>query len=539
MTSWRIMHGDCAELMAAMPEGSVDAIVTDPPYGLGFMGKDWDSPGGTGNFPMRQARDARTFQGWCESWGREALRVLRPGGYLLAFGGTRTYHRLVSGLEDAGFEIRDNIAWSHMAEVFCRCDSLPYSHNGDDELRRVRPGVSDLAEATPSSEGTDVLAPVQRQAPGSRVGDTRTQGPCELDGSEPRVSEGEDDGRAQPGVEGRRHPHEEGGELSADPLRSGARLGAADGPQGRVHHGASAADGAEGRAAPGAVGGGTSHRPRRDEQRADEPRALAVEWIPQGGGAWPGCPRCGKPLAPPFFGGPLAWYFGSGFPKHPSCLKPAHEPIVLARKASRYSEPLQIDAARIATDEIGAPRDDRKRDGAPDWRMPGGTSGDGASSELGRWPANVALDPEAAAMLDEQSGDLGVSAGGSRGASTSWEGGAVGAIDAPQGFGDSGGASRFFYVAKPDTAERNVGLDGRNPHPTVKPVELMRWLCRLVTPPGGTVLDPFTGSGTTGIAAMREGFSFIGIEQDAAYVEVARARIIGDAPLLNTAAEAA
>jgi DNA modification methylase len=106
--------------------------------------------------------------------------------------------------------------------------------------------------------------------------------------------------------------------------------------------------------------------------------------------------------------------------------------------------------------------------------------------------------------------------------------------------GDSGGASRFFYVAKADSAERSLGLHGqRNPHPTVKPVALMRWLCRLVTPPGGIVLDPFVGSGTTGIAALREGFSFVGIEREAEYVAIARARIIGDAPLLNTHAEAA
>lgn len=146
-------------------------------------------------------------------------------------------------------------------------------------------------------------------------------------------------------------------------------------------------------------------------------------------------------------------------------------------------------------------------------------------------------------MLDEQSGTL-TSGGGPlnrnadkfRGTYGEFKGG-----DEPADvlYGDSGGAARFFYVAKPDKAERSVGLHGRNPHPTVKPVDLMRWLCCLVTPEGGTVLDPFTGSGTTGIAAMREGFSFVGIEQDADYAQVARARIVGDAPLINGALEEA
>lgn len=389
--SWRLEHGDCVDVMAAMPEASVDAIVCDPPYGLGFMGKDWDSPGGLGDFPMRrttaantvntgasrqggrqragedwhkrQLRDARTYQTWCEAWASEALRVLRPGGYMLAMGGSRTYHRLASGIEDAGFEVRD-----------------------------------------------------------------------------------------------------------------------------------------------------------------------MVEWL-----------------------------YGSGFPKHPSCLKPAHEPVALARKSARYSEPLQIDAARIHTEGSEAKPYTVKRlkPGATlektggNWRSEDGEEQsweagrefEGETKD-GRWPANVVLDPEAAAMLDEQTGTLQSGSGPlNRNADkfrTTYGEFKGGDEPADALYGDSGGASRFFYVAKPDGAERNVGLHGqRNPHPTVKPVELMRWLCRLITPKGGTVLDPFAGSGTTGIAALRESFSFIGIDQDSDYVDVARARILGDAPLLNSASEAA
>lgn len=369
-STWRLIEGDCIEQMAALEEGCIDAVVCDPPYGLEFMGKGWDKLGavveattdtpdfyGKGNPPfggggqrVRYGASAKSMQDWHEAWSREALRVLRPGGYLLAFGGTRTYHRLAAGLEDAGFEIRDTIAW----------------------------------------------------------------------------------------------------------------------------------------------------------------------------------------------------LYGSGFPKHASCLKPAHEPVVLARKAAPIATPLNIDTCRIG-DEV---RVERPNSMAP---MHGNRFGDPTVTEhretldertyVGRWPANVALDEVAAAMLDEQTGTLKSGSGPlNRNADkfcTTYGEFKGGDEPADALYGDEGGASRFLYVAKPDQAERNVGLDGRNPHPTVKPMALMRWLCRLVTPSSGTVLDPFTGSGTTGIAALREGYSFVGIEQDAEYVQVARARIIGDAPLLNTNAEAA
>jgi DNA modification methylase len=383
-TSWRIIEGDCIEAMAAMDKHSVDAVVCDPPYGLGFMGKDWDSPGGTGDFPMRrtteantvntgasrqggrqrasedwhkrQLRDARSYQAWCEAWGAEALRLLRPGGYLLAMGGTRTYHRLASGLEDAGFEVRD-----------------------------------------------------------------------------------------------------------------------------------------------------------------------MVEWL-----------------------------YGSGFPKHDSCLKPAHEPCMVGRKASRYSKPLNVDGCRIEASgrparEVAPLRDDVEYHPTSLAGRVDGTLGSSkavGTTDTGRWPANVVLDPEAAAMLDEQTGTLASNSGEPFTRNTDKHRNTYGAFAGRRAeagyYGDSGGASRFFYVAKADTAERNIGLHGeRNLHPTVKPVALMRWLIRLVTPKGGTVLDPFTGSGTTAMAALREGFSFVGVEREAEYVAVARARIIGDAPLLNSVAEAA
>lgn len=396
-----ILEGDCLEVMAGMEPGTVDAVVTDPPYALAFMGKSWD------RHPSPAA-----FQSWCQAWAAEALRVLKPGGHLLAFGGTRTCHRLTCGIEDAGFEIRDTIAWLYGS-------GFPKSH--------------------------DVSKAIDRAA-----------------GAEPVVT----------------GPH---------PTNACA-------------------------------GGDTD----------------AARW--QGWG---------------------------------TALKPAHEPVVVARKplvgtvAANVQQhgtgALNIDAARIA----GAKPDTGRGAGGKNGRYgPIGTPGEVVpvpDDGRGRWPANVALDPEAAAMLDEQSGDR---PGGNYPTSRSAAQATGFGIGQPteggaRAMGDTGGASRFFYVAKASSRERNAGLDGfaareardifgdglsgarphtsddyvwqrkgaRNPHPTVKPVALMRWLVRLVTPPGGLVLDPFAGSGTTGVACVLEGFDFAGVEREPEYAAIARARI--------------
>jgi len=262
-----------------------------------------------------------------------------------------------------------------------------------------------------------------------------------------------------------------------------------------------------------------------------------------------------------------------------TALKPAWEPVIVARKplvgtVARNVETfgtgaLNVDGCRI--EASGRPA--RESKSGPSVNAFGdGLSGSRAvgTTDLGRWPANVVLDEGAARALDEQTGDLGKSSGTQRTTSASWLGSRTKSEDKAIGFGDSGGASRFFYVAKASRSEREAGLreaglreaglreaglreaglreaetqrygeqgqgpdpkqtprepvKQRNTHPTVKPVALMRWLCRLVTPPGGIVLDPFCGSGTTGVAAVREGFRFVGIEREAEYVEIARARV--------------
>jgi len=248
-----------------------------------------------------------------------------------------------------------------------------------------------------------------------------------------------------------------------------------------------------------------------------------------------------------------------------TALKPAWEPIILARKpltgtvaanVTQYGTgAINVDGCRIGTDAVQINRWD---DGAKPF---GGGAGHAytPSQSTGRWPANVLLDEDAAGMLDEQAGERGAQGKASgptliEGSTSHSRGKFNGVADTPF-YGDAGGPSRFFYTAKVSRKEREAGLDGmptkvqklpgkstgynpitgevthgytgeaRNHHPTVKPIALMRWLCRLVTPPGGLILDPFNGSGSTGCAAVLEGFRYLGCELEAEYVEIARRRI--------------
>jgi DNA modification methylase len=554
-TSWSIIQDDCIEAMRAMPAVSVDAIVTDPPYGLGFMGKAWD------DLPPSI------------EWAAECLRVLKPGGHLLAFGGTRTYHRLACAIEDAGFEIRDTLCWLQGAGFpkslnidrdtrFCHCTAVPYSHARNPDLHGMRDAVYATSESCCEGQAAELLAPVQRSAERSGVGDARSQGASGLDGCEPCELQGKDDRSAQSGMEGRRDLQAPARQPCGSEVRTLPDVGAANGPQGRLRDGAPPPDGADSRASADANGGSASSRPQSAEQPPIEPGAVANEPGAQDGGAWPLCSGCGKPHIPSGLG---------------TALKPAHEPIVVARKPlngtvaanvlAHGTGAINVDGCRIETDWTTDPTrrgwqgTRRPDDGfVPDSLgvLPHAPRSHTPDTAPGRWPANVVLDETAAAMLDAQTGSLPggtprTDAHGATGSGVTFVAG-----HGHNGFGDQGGgASRFLYVAKASSAERNAGLDGfeertkrilnggipsavnsdprgmsgggdrqaRNVHPTVKPIALMRWLVRLVTPPGGTVLDPFAGSGTTGAAAMLEGFDFVGIEREAEYVAIAEARI--------------
>ena len=294
----RLLHGDCLEVLRTLPDCSVDAVVTDPPYGLSFMGKRWDY-------------DVPSVEIWAE-----CLRVLKPGGHLLAFAGTRTQHRMAVRIEDAGFEIRDMIAWVYGS-------GFPKSHNLKDDWQgwgtALKPALEPITVARKPLVGT-VAENVLMHGTGA----------FNIDGC--RVRDGSETGGEKP-----------------------------------VY--------------------AANHR-------------NAVYGSGMGGGAW--------------------------------------------------------------------------------------------AQTNGRWPANLIHDGSDEVV--ELTGD----------------------------------AARFFYCAKASKADR--GND--NKHPTVKPTELMRYLCRLVTPPGGIVLDPFMGSGSTGKAAALEGFDFIGIEREAEYLAIAEARIEGARKLL-------
>jgi site-specific DNA-methyltransferase (adenine-specific) len=374
--TYTVHIGNNLDILPTLPDNSVDSIVTDPPYELGFMGKKWDSSG-----------IAYSVELW-----RECLRVLKPGGHLLSFGGTRTWHRVAVGIEDAGFEVRDSIAWMYGS-------GFPKSLN------------------------------------------------------------------------------------------------------------------------------------------------LKDEW--QGWG---------------------------------TALKPAFEPIVVARKPligtvaenvlTHGTGALNIDGSRIDTQ--GESWSGNKENAHSDYSAEvfGKFSEQYAKPNhpQGRWPANVILDEYSAEVLDEQSGlsnsiatkrglQYSGSHGGLAGESKEYKAG----TDYIRGHNDSGGASRFFYVAKASKRDRNEGLEelpdtqtvgggggignylddvnsasgkfgsekapAKNFHPTVKPTQLMRYLVKLVTPPGGTVLDPFTGSGSTGKAAILEGFTFIGCELTEDYIPIIEGRL--------------
>lgn len=420
--SWTVEQGDCQHLLLSLAPASVDAIITDPPYGLEFMGKEWD----------RHATPL-AFQQWATGWARLLLDVAKPGAHLVAFGGTRTFHRLACALEDAGWDIRDCLMWLYGSGF---------------------PQSLDVSKALDKAAGAErvQVQPGNEPAYQRSVGNTR-----------PWMS---------------------------DPDHT------IDGPE-----------------------------PVTDAART-----------------WNG------------------WG---------TALKPAWEPILLARKpfagtvAANAQEHgtggLHIDACRIGGDDLHPVTQGATNAIFGQTRK---VQSEYTPPEAGRWPPNVVLDPAAAAQLDAQSG-VRQSAPFAKD-TVPTEPGYGGGIDAysGRGYSDTGGASRFFYCPKASRAERNQGLaerglplqaqsrigDGiggapseegerqvpeRNGHPTVKPVELMRWLVRLITPARGLVLDPFAGSGTTGVACALEGVRFLGMEREAEYVALARARIADAASQLT------
>lgn len=386
----RIITGDAFDVLDELPEESVHAIVTDPPYGLNFMP---DVTNGWDDFEPKE------YQEWCEEWSKRAKRVLKPGGHLLAFSGNRTHHRLFTGVEDAGFEIRDALTY-HYGSGF--------------------------------PKGADVSKTIDNRADAERE----------------------------------------------------------------------------------VVGTKDSYR---------EPQTTDMGWD---------CENRAKYETAPATDAAKTW---DGWK---TGLKPATEFIAVARKPfdgaavdcvlEHGTAALNINGCRVGAgvdttrSNSGSIGDGTKQsESASDGGFESGSECDG------RYPANVVFDDVAAQMLDDQTGDLKPPGGPAKGGVEAEFG--YNGYDGDWGQGqvypdDSGGASRFFYTSKASAAERT--LNGRidNTHPTVKPLDLMEWLVKLVTAEGQLVLDPFCGTGTTCKAAKDLGRRFIGIEEQKRWADVARVR---------------
>lgn len=429
--------GDCRELLRALPDASIDSVVTDPPYELGFMGKKWDASG--------VAYDVQTW--------REVLRILKPGGHLLAFGGTRTYHRMACAIEDAGFEIRDSIHWVY---------------------------------GTGFPKSLDVSKAIDKD-----VGHWRG-----------RAGEKLSDNRAMSAANYERTP-------KGDPVTAAAAAW---------------------------EGWGTALKPAHEPivvARKPLERTVAKNVLAHGvGGLHVDACRVGdevryNPAAANKPGGNALNMSAVGMPE------------AEGRACTGRFPPNVLLSHSSGCVEVGT-RVERGHRGYPD-----GPGGNGFHGGVGREADGSRVEPHAP-IPDREVPEFECT-----------EGCPVAAIDQQS---DPSGASRFFpvfYCAKPSRKERDLGCaalpdrtpgemtdredgstglrspragagrtsGGRNSHPTVKPLELMRWLVRLVTPPGGCVLDPFSGSGTTGMAALLEKCNFLGCELDEAYARIAERRI--------------
>jgi DNA modification methylase len=537
-------HGDCPDVLLTLPDNSVDCCVTDPPYdltsgkrgGTGVASLNLNSPAGrsrisTGGF-MGQHWDATGVAFDPETW-RRVYRVLKPGGYLLAFGGTRTSHRLACAIEDAGFEIRDSIAWLYGQgfakslnidniapgkSPFCQCWKVdsPYGSGSVEQgssadmsglPNRVLPGP--VQEARQSPPG--MLATVQREAGRRPSSDSSEVGVEGLDNWTSAALRA-----GQSSLEGRGNAETVEGQLQGRSVRPLSPRVACDGARGRLHHGTPSSDGAVGRPTADPSGMREPHQPESLGQSTGEPRVVPDERGSQAGRGWPVCAGCGKPVVPRGLG---------------TALKPAHEPIIVARKplqgtvsanVQRWGTgALNIDACRIDTNGETWAGNEKNAHTEYSGKVFGtfATQYAKPSNPGGRWPANVVLDESQAEALDQ----IGMSQHGS-GTNTiygSYERSEQSLV--MDGTADSGGASRFFYTAKASTDER-IRHDGVA-HPTVKPLSLMRWLVKLVTPLGGVVLEPFAGSGTTVEACILEGFKCVAIEREAEYLPLITQRI--------------
>lgn len=392
---WRLFRGDCLEVLKRFEPASVDAIVTDPPYGLCFMGRAWDHavPG-------------------VDVW-RECLRVLKPGGHMVAFAGTRTQHRMAAAIEDAGFEIRDLILWVYATgfpkalDVSKAIDALDAKH-----AQRAR-----RLQFTAWVRSTGITAKEIDAATGTNMGGHY-------------VSK-----KSQPAIMTREH-------LEA------CRHLLGDVPQWVERMADQRSVESQNLANRRVVGTRKAH-----DLKTDRPVSIAAQNKSHSSKTEIAITEPLTPEAAAWAG----WY---------TAIKPACEPITVARKPLDGSVAETVLAHGTGALNVGPFRD-----------------------QTGNWPTNV---------WHDDSREVG------------------------QCLKD---AARVLYCPKPHASERSKGLENANDHPTVKPVDLMQQLIRLICQPGGVVLDPFAGSGTTGVAAIANGFRFVGCELDRSHMRICRRRV--------------
>lgn len=529
----KLYLGDCIEVMKGFEDNCIDSIVTDPPYGIGFMGKEWDTFNPefineqmakdkrphTQIASQRRSNTAGTydysrnkeFQQWFTIFSKECLRVLKPGGHLLSFGGTRTYHRMVCAIEDAGFEIRDCLQWLYASgfpknlDISKQIDKMNNKHLIDlsefgnyIKEKRIKTGYS--LRQLDDIMGTNTAASWWEgrksgvQLPSLKIY-KRLKEVLELNNKYDYLIEWAEAER----------------EIIGEKID----------PDGKPR---------SNRLVNPCLNANTWNL-LNDKEKLNKATYQTVPLTPEAK-QWDG---------------------------YGTALKPACEIIVMARKP--------ISEKNIAENVLkwgtgGINIDGCRIESGNDYHELDVTQGNDFSPTSwnprkearkfkpgkGRWPANVIFDEEAAELLDEISGERKAggkvkghepSRTGDRGIYSKWD-----RVE-NNPFYDKGGASRFFYVAKASKAERNAGLEGfekgevkrqglcgehnnpshKNNHPTVKPIKLLRYLVRLITPLGGICLDPFIGSGTTAIACIEEGFDYIGIEKEKDYFDIAEKRI--------------
>jgi DNA modification methylase len=486
--------GNCLDVLRTLPDASVDAICTDPPYELGFMGKAWDASGIACNVDV-----------WRQCW-----RVLKPGGHLLAFGGTRTYHRMTVAIEDAGFEIRDSLHWIYGSGFPKGQDIAKSIDKRRDDRGQVLQVTAYLAAARDAAGWTNKQIEVLFGFKGNVGNLWTTQGKAAM----------------VPSVE------------QWDGLREALGFDDADIRPLVV----------EINARKGSVGEAWSQREVIGSRTAGLHQGSGETVMLAGSGTALNADGS-FPVTAPASDAAQRWQGWN------TALKPAHEPIVMARKSTGYESTvanvllhgtgaLNIDACRTTAGQdyrdkcasvVGI---DSPRNGDTGGERTG-TREDSAHA-AGRWPTNVVLghgpdcpvggDCQPGCPVSEMDRQSGVRKAGERPAQRAGIGymGSGAGTEGERVVLDSGGASRFFpvfrYEAKAPARERPRLADG-TAHTTVKPLALMQWLVRLVTPPGGTVLDPFAGSGTTLAAALREDMTAIGVEQHEPYAQLCVQRL--------------